>query len=601
MKNLKVKFGMQFSAIFAPLLALLVGISLFLRPDRLDETDVRLRLVRLGFNELIEMEAAGRRALNSMDPLAMEAWERQYRAVGRVLSNQATDREVEKSIIEVLLARHNALKPIFAQLADWHRQPVATRDIAQGLNLDEDLSRYYRELFAGLFSLIEINQRHLAVAQQHLDTVVILFTALMALILAALAYAGVRVELSRRRQMARELEQNNILLSDAFVRLRRAEQGFHQERLQLLRKMMQGVVQEVRTHLQPVIRAGETLLDYAANLVDGDRIRHVLESLTASARSAKATLDRFVQVTEAPFPAMVPQSVDLNRAMDEALRAQQVLIDAAARRGVIIKIEKKLAALPQIDGAESEWREAMSHLFQNAVEAMPQGGELTAETFMEGTERVGFRVRDSGQGMSDAVRRHCCEPFFSTKEQESAGLGLTLVAATVRRHNGALEIESHPGKGTVITIRLPRQQTVEKSPSDTAGGNEAIPAPSRILLVDDEPWVREALRDLLTADGHTVTLARQGNEALAIFKAVPFDLVITDRAMPGMDGEKLAEEIKNIRRQTPVILLTGLGDIIRNAGVTSRNVEVIVTKPVTHDQLRKALADALRAKAAAQD
>jgi signal transduction histidine kinase len=592
----KIKAGMQFSAIFAPLLALMVGMALFLRPDRLVETDTRLRLVRLGINELIEMEAAGRRALNSPDPILFEAWDRQYRAVGRVLSNQATDRDVEKSIIEVLIARHAALRTTFEQLADWTRHPVSTRDAAQGIHLEEELLRQYREIFAGLLSLIEINQHHLAVAQQTLDAIVILFTALMALILAGLAYAGVRAELLRRNQMARELEQNNMLLSDAFVRLRRAEQGFHQERLQLLRKLMQGVIQEVRAHLQPVIRSGETLMEYASHLVEGDRTRQALENLIASARAAKATLDRFVQVTEAPSTAMLRKSVDLNRAMEEALRAHQVLIDASARRGFPVRIEKTMAPLSPVDGSESEWRESLAHLIQNSLEAMNQGGVLTLETFEDGDQRVGFRVSDTGQGMSDAVRRHCCEPFFSTKEQESAGLGLTLMAGTVRRHNGSVEIESQSGKGTRITVHLPRIQALDPSPGAASELYKSGIPPSRILLVDDEPWVREALRELLLADGHMVTVAGQGNEALSLFKNEIFDLVITDRAMPGMDGEYLASEIKRIRPRTAVILLTGLGDIIRNAGVTSRNVEVIVSKPVTPDQLRKALADALHAR-----
>jgi signal transduction histidine kinase/ActR/RegA family two-component response regulator len=593
----KIKGGMQFSAVFAPLLALLVGVVLYLRPDRLNETDTRLRLVRLGISELIEMEAAGRRTLNSADPILFEAWERQYRAVGRVLETQATDQEVEHSIIDVLNARHAALWTTFKRLEDWSRRPASARDAAQGAYLEEELLRHYRELFTGLLSLIEINQHQLSVAQQNLDTVAILFAALMALILAGFAFAGVRAELSRRGQMTRELEQNNILLSDAFVRLRRAEQGFQQERLQLLRKMMQGVIQEVRAHLQPVIRSGETLLDYSSQLAEGDRIRQALESITASARAAKTTLDRFVQVTEVPSPAMEHRSVDLNRAMEEALRAHQVLIEAAARRGSNLQIDKKLAPLPPIDGSESEWRESLAHLIQNSLEAMPQGGVLTLETFEDGDQRVGFRVSDTGQGMSDAVRRHCCEPFFSTKEQESAGLGLTLMAGTVRRHNGSVEIDSRPGKGTRITVRLPRIQAVEMFSAGPADPLKSTIPPCRILLVDDEPWVREALRELLTADGHTVTVAGQGNEALSLFKTETFDLVITDRAMPGMDGERLAEEIKRIKPRMPVILLTGLGDIIRNAGVTSRHVEVIASKPVTPDQLRKALVDAIRAGA----
>ena len=596
----KDRWALLFSVIFAPLLALLVSLAIFFRPDRLEEIDTRLRLVRLGVGELVELEGAGRRALNSPVASLEESWERQYRALGRVLATQAAERDVEKSIVEVMSARYAAISPTFAELVEWHRSSPSQRDPTRGIHLEEELFRHYRELYNGLISLIEIDQHDLSVNQQNLDAVLILFAALMALVLAGLAYIGIRSELNRRSQMAHELEQSNILLSDAFVRLRRAEQGFQQDRLQLLRKMIQGVIQEARAHLQPVTRVAETLLDYTNRPLDPVRVRQALENLLQSARAARATLDRFAQVTETPAAAMVPQSVDLNRAVEEAFATQQAALESAQRRGAAIRVEKKLGALSRIDGAEGDWRESLAHLIQNAIEAMPQGGSLTVETFEEG-DRVGFRVSDTGKGMDEAVRRHCCEPCFSTKEQEASGLGLTWMAGTVRRHNGSVEIDSRPGLGTRITVRLPRVQAVDPvaAETDAAGAGHEV-TPRRILLVDDEPWVRDTLRDILTAEGHQVTPAAHGNQAVELCRQQGFDLVITDRAMPGMDGERLAMEIKRIRPRIAVILLTGLGDIIRNAGVTSQYVDVIVSKPVTPDQLRKAMGDALKSAGAAR-
>ena len=189
--------------------------------------------------------------------------------------------------------------------------------------------------------------------------------------------------------------------------------------------------------------------------------------------------------------------------------------------------------------------------------------------------------------MSEEVKAHCFEPFFSTKGEHGTGLGLALVHGIVRRHDGAIDVESQLGIGTTFTIHLPLiiNQLAPAKPSAAS----APAAPAYILLVDDEVQLCEMLRALLKIDGHSVELAGSGAEALEKFKPGKFDFVITDQAMPGMTGSHLAAAIKKQSPATPVILLTGFGAFMEAEGEPPVGVDLVLAKPISVADLRTAL------------
>ena len=127
--------------------------------------------------------------------------------------------------------------------------------------------------------------------------------------------------------------------------------------------------------------------------------------------------------------------------------------------GMTIHVETNFQSVPAVSGDESALREVLTNLIFNAVDAMPSGGAITLETVIEDNQAV-IRVRDTGAGMTEAVRQRCLEPFFSTKGQQGTGLGLSMVYGIVERHRGKMEIESAPGKGTTFIIRLPFAEPV---------------------------------------------------------------------------------------------------------------------------------------------
>src|SRR5207253_2729146 len=168
-------------------------------------------------------------------------------------------------------------------------------------------------------------------------------------------------------------------------------------------------------------------------------------------------------------------------------------------------------------------------------DAMPQGGRVLLETSIE-SERAVVRVADTGTGMTETVRRRCLEPFFSTKGERGTGLGLSMVYGIVERHRGQLEIQSAPGKGTTFLIRLPLAEEMPVA-QFAASAETKTKSSLKILIVDDEPRIREVVSTYLRCDGHQVATAASGREALEKFRRQPFDLVVVDRVMPEMSGE----------------------------------------------------------------
>jgi len=252
-----------------------------------------------------------------------------------------------------------------------------------------------------------------------------------------------------------------------------------------------------------------------------------------------------------------------------------------------------------IPGDEPELREALTNLIFNAADAMPQGGTITLRTRKERHELV-LEVSDTGTGMTEEVRRHCLEPFFSTKGQHGTGLGLSSVYGTVRRHDGKINIRTELGKGTTFEVHLPlgpARVSVEDTKKEE---NAPQISPLHVLVVDDDTVVRQIVAEYLKADAHQVEVACSGAEGLDKFKKGSFDLVVLDRAMPGMNGDQVASSIKSLNPNLPIIMLTGFGSMMMAADEKPSGVDLIIGKPVTLDGLREALAKAKAAAATAE-
>lgn len=244
---------------------------------------------------------------------------------------------------------------------------------------------------------------------------------------------------------------------------------------------------------------------------------------------------------------------------------------------------------------------ALINLAVNARDAMPEGGTLTIVCHNEDDGRkvgltggpfVCLTVIDTGEGMSEATLARAQEPFFTTKGiGKGTGLGLSMVQGFTVQSGGAMRIQSEPGRGTKVTLWLPRAR--EGLKAHTAEAEIVRPAEARslrVLLVDDDILVSMGAADMLLDLGHSVTEAQSGAHALKLLEThSPFDIVVTDYAMPGMNGFELAQQIKRSNPRLPIILATGYAEL-----PSDRSIEFgHLSKPYTADALAAALEKAV--------
>jgi CheY-like chemotaxis protein len=200
---------------------------------------------------------------------------------------------------------------------------------------------------------------------------------------------------------------------------------------------------------------------------------------------------------------------------------------------------------------------------------------------------VRIQVRDMGPGIPPENRERIFEPFFTTKGVgEGTGLGLAVVHGIVQDRQGAVVVESEEGKGSVFTVYLPAS---EENPAE--GSQKEVPqlpkGRERILFVDDEPMIMKMGQRMLQRQGYEVETRASGTDALECFRQNPerFDLVVTDMTMPGLRGDKMAEEMLKIRPDIPVILSTGYSKQISQEASKALGIRAFVMKPLTAREL----------------
>jgi CheY-like chemotaxis protein len=268
--------------------------------------------------------------------------------------------------------------------------------------------------------------------------------------------------------------------------------------------------------------------------------------------------------------------------------------DVPQEQGITILLQTDFQEdLPAVMGNEGEIRQAVTNLILNAIDAMPEGGTLTLRTRDGGNGLAGvvLEVADTGSGMAEEIQERVFEPFFSTKGERGSGMGLATVYGTMQRHGGEVQLISNVGQGTIMRLIFPVHQLVTEIAVDEV---PLTPSLMRILYVDDEPLLREALQEVLGNEGHTVVVADGGRAGLQAFREAvargePFDVVITDLGMPYVDGRKVAQVVKAEAPGTPVILLTGWGRRMQAENEVPEGIDFLLPKPPTLESLNRAL------------
>jgi CheY-like chemotaxis protein/anti-sigma regulatory factor (Ser/Thr protein kinase) len=269
--------------------------------------------------------------------------------------------------------------------------------------------------------------------------------------------------------------------------------------------------------------------------------------------------------------------------------------------GPAIQIETRFAeGLAPVLTDANQLETALLNLAVNARDAMPDGGLIRIEAVNETVTQaaanglpigdyVRLVVRDTGCGMDAETLARATEPFYTTKGVgKGTGLGLSMVYGLVEQSGGRLVIHSRPGEGTAVELWLPRADPVGGY-ADVEAGPEPVDAadedPLVILAVDDDALVLMNTQAMLEDLGHRVIPAMSGEEALAAARREPIDLIITDYAMPQMNGVQLVEAIRAERPGVRAVLATGYAELPdeEEVGITR------LAKPFLQNDLRRTI------------
>jgi signal transduction histidine kinase/ActR/RegA family two-component response regulator len=401
-----------------------------------------------------------------------------------------------------------------------------------------------------------------------------------------------------------DAQQANLQLKDEMSERERAETALRQsQRIEAIGQLTGGVAHDFN-NLLTVVLGNVDLLQHGRNGNAPDPATLTRLQAIRSAAERGATLTSHLLAFARRQPLM-PRPANLNT----VVTAMQDLLGSALGRGVVL--QTRLAPelwSAMVDPTQIEL--VILNLVINARDAMPAGGVITIETansHRDTRERpddppvgdyVMVSVRDTGTGMTPEVKARAFEPFFTTKPPGAgSGLGLSQVFGTARQLGGGVHIESEPGRGTVVSVFLPRAATAAVIVPPPQPANEAT-GPRRggggsILLVDDDEPVRAIIAASLRDMGYAVREADGGAAALdVLLRNAGIDLLLTDLAMPRMNGVQLADAARDELPGLAVVYLSGSAEAFcLSDGLHRRR---LVRKPVRPNELRDQIEAALQ-------
>ena len=379
------------------------------------------------------------------------------------------------------------------------------------------------------------------------------------------------------------------------------------QKMEAIGTLAGGIAHDFNNILGAIVGYGELAQQRAPQ---GSAIGRYLDSVMHAAERARTLVDRILGFSRSGAAERVP--VNVQQVVEEVLD----LLKASLPPNVGLKPELKAANLAVI-GDATRMHQVIMNLCTNAVQAMQGcGGTLRValepvdlearRTFSRGELAPGpylrLTVSDTGSGIPAHIVDRIFEPFFTTKRVgEGTGLGLSLVHGIVADLGGVIELETELGRGTTVSIWLPKSDAVPSSAANQSPRELPRGEGEAVLVVDDEPALVAVTEEMLAELGYNPVGFVSSQEALQDLRTNPhrFDVVVTDEMMPELTGIELAREIAALRGGMPVILMSGYGgdDLAQRAAAAG--VREILRKPLQKSVLADALARVLRERSSA--
>ncbi len=361
------------------------------------------------------------------------------------------------------------------------------------------------------------------------------------------------------------------------------------ERLKAVAELSAGVAHNFNNLLQVVLSSCEIA---SFNLDSGnyENLKFNLERIAESCRFGAETVKRLENFAGAGSGVVVPKGkvFCLSQVAEKAIELSETWWKSFPQKhGLNISLETSFHSECLIRGQENEILEVILNLIKNAAEALPRGGEIGIRTFSEANKWV-LEVQDNGEGIAENDLRRVFEPFFTTKGYTGTGMGLASSYGIIVRHGGEISVESEKGKGTKFIVKLP---VASESWDGVETPVTAPPRSLRVIVIDDQALIVDAMGKLFQQHGHTIFTAQSGPAGIEMFGRESPDVVICDLSMPFMTGWQVAEAIKNMCKERGTkkplfLMLTGWGEEeFDEQRMVESGVDGFVQKPVNFRKL----------------
>ncbi|GEM_PF-1536173 len=368
-----------------------------------------------------------------------------------------------------------------------------------------------------------------------------------------------------------------VFIHDLSDHLHDSEKRVREEKLRALGSMAAGIAHDFNNLLMAILGNVELLQMELQGTEFEERLKNIETCVNDGAQTIKR-IQAFVK-GRSGGNGSPEKAIEISPVIHEAVQFTRPLWkDECEKKGIYVSMEMDLEEGLMAKIPAYELRETLINLIINAIDAMPSGGKIIIKSYKKDEYAV-IEVRDTGSGMEEELLPHIFDPYFSTKETGSSGLGLSIVYGLISNVGGKVDVVSQKGCGTTFILSIPCGEETEKRHDNDPAERPSEDRTLRILVIDDEPQIVELIGLMLGSLGHHVTSCNDPQEAMSKVEKGGYDLVLTDLGMPGISGLEIAERVQRISPKTRVVLMTGWGASFKEEDLKGKGVDALLTKP----------------------
>lgn len=362
-------------------------------------------------------------------------------------------------------------------------------------------------------------------------------------------------------------------------RLMKERHEIHSAKMDAMMTMASRLAQHFSRHLISIF---DNLEDIRSNLQKEDTFLDPLNKIDDAAGQIHSTLAKLERFSRPESTTAPIRRFDLKETAEEAVRRVLPHVkNEADKRKVTINVRTYLREVAPVEGIPEDIQDVIVNMVLNAVDAMPEGGDLYLTTEENGNHAYIY-IQDTGMGIPDQIEEKIIDPMFTTKGESFAGLGLSLSYAILQRHGGEIEVTGRDGQGATIAIKLPLAGPVNV---ENQNRQNKVRRDALMLLVHENALVRELFCQVIEYKGPQVVKATNGAEGLNHLRKRSYDLVVVDSGLSDMPIKTFLKEARKTKKAQAIALLAYPGE--------DESADLFIPKPLNMSGIEKQLLDLL--------